>query len=48
MRRSMNLQMGRRRWMGGHARAVAKGKCRCRCESRFVVIRGRIAQDLDE
>jgi len=39
MRTSMNLLMGRKRWKGGHAHAAAKGRDRCRCESRFAVSR---------
>jgi hypothetical protein len=35
----MNLPMGRRQWKGGHDHAAAKGRCRCCCESYFVVSR---------
>ena len=38
-RTTMNLPMGRRRWKGGHAHAAAKERCRCYCESYFVVNR---------
>jgi hypothetical protein len=49
MRTTMNLLTGHKRWMGDHVHAVAKGRGRCRCESRLVVSRcGETAQGEDD